>query len=492
MAWTTFVNSTTADANQVNANFAYAQGDLVPHSQGVLADNQFKLGTYTARWGGLSAISINASNLILTGTATLIGNLALDTSTAMLVFNTAGAGMRGQIAASVNALYINSQDFIQINPNSVMAAKFESGGTTTVLVTSIFRQNLFIDTSTAMVAFNTSGAGSRGRIAASVNSLYLSSEDSIQLSPNSVVSMLFNSSGNASVKHQNPSQTLDVLGTVFVKDTASINHATLISGTRMLVAGILTTTTEVYVNLQAGISATAGITFGSPSDDDVGYIRFNNGSTQLQLVNSGKSIAWNASGLLSVNHINPSQTVDIKGNLAVASDTTILGHLSVTGKIGIGSNILSGGELDAGGQPEACIFNNTQTTIQISTTTFSAWSEAYDTHNMFTSTLPARLYAPTSGTYLITVGIYGGYSTTATYSRFSLGYFDSVASSSILLAESHKFLGLTESEDKTTLVTAKRMNAGDYITLEAYSNDKGILFVGSEKTANRIAMQKLF
>ena len=63
MAWTVFVPSTTIRSSEVNANFDFSEGDIVPHLSGTLVDNINKLGTQTARFseGHMVSLALGAA-----------------------------------------------------------------------------------------------------------------------------------------------------------------------------------------------------------------------------------------------------------------------------------------------------------------------------------------------------------------------------------------------------------------------------------------------
>lgn len=53
--WNVFVPVTKAKAGQVNENFDWIEGDLLPQTAGSTTDASYFLGTTTARWAGLHA-----------------------------------------------------------------------------------------------------------------------------------------------------------------------------------------------------------------------------------------------------------------------------------------------------------------------------------------------------------------------------------------------------------------------------------------------------
>ena len=71
--WTTLVASTTIRAADLLGNDAYAEGNIVPHSTGTLANNEFALGTSTAKWLNLYADKITIS----TGTSSFAGPVTM-------------------------------------------------------------------------------------------------------------------------------------------------------------------------------------------------------------------------------------------------------------------------------------------------------------------------------------------------------------------------------------------------------------------------------
>jgi hypothetical protein len=88
-SWTTFIASTTIRASEVMGMFGWSEGNIVPHSTGTLADNQFSLGTSTAEWGNVYADKITISS----GTSSFLGNVGIGTTspTALLSIKNSAA-----------------------------------------------------------------------------------------------------------------------------------------------------------------------------------------------------------------------------------------------------------------------------------------------------------------------------------------------------------------------------------------------------------------
>ena len=79
-SFTSFTPSTSAIASQVNNNFSFLDGNLTPHSSGALSDNQHGLGATSNRWAHIAVVSINAANIICSGTATFRGVVTISSS----------------------------------------------------------------------------------------------------------------------------------------------------------------------------------------------------------------------------------------------------------------------------------------------------------------------------------------------------------------------------------------------------------------------------
>lgn len=79
-SFTSFVPSTAAIASQINNNFAFLDGNMTPHSSGALSDNQHGLGATSNRWAHIAVVSINAQNIICSGTATFHGPVTMNST----------------------------------------------------------------------------------------------------------------------------------------------------------------------------------------------------------------------------------------------------------------------------------------------------------------------------------------------------------------------------------------------------------------------------
>jgi len=73
--WHIFAASTTASAQEVNENYEWSQGDVAPHSNGVLANDQFNLGTTTAYWKGARVLNYYGNTYNDTSGASVIGGV---------------------------------------------------------------------------------------------------------------------------------------------------------------------------------------------------------------------------------------------------------------------------------------------------------------------------------------------------------------------------------------------------------------------------------
>src|SRR3990167_4583539 len=210
MPRTTFIASTTASAGEVNNNFDYSEGDVVPHSQGTLADNQFKLGTSSARWGALNVLSINASNIVATGSLNSFGH-----------------------ANPSQVVDILGQTHITNNSSSLPAVALQRGNKNAAQSTSV------------QIAFGPHASGDTGRLifenaasTAATNFRFtlhngVNANDRFQITNDAILrlgrdlilstaSFMFDSANNrAGFAHANPSQVVDILGQTHITNNSS-------------------------------------------------------------------------------------------------------------------------------------------------------------------------------------------------------------------------------------------------------------------------------
>src|SRR3990167_9917727 len=211
MPRTTFIASTTASAGEVNNNFDYSEGDVVPHSVGTLADNQFKLGTSSARWGALNVLSINASNIVATGS-----------------LNSFGHGAPSQVVD------ILGQSHITNNSSSLPAIALQLANKNTAQSTSVqiaFWPHASGDTGRLIFENAASTAATNFRLTLHNNS---NGNDRFQITNDAILrlgrdlilstaSFVFDSAQNmASFGHANPSQTLDISGNLSVSGSTNV------------------------------------------------------------------------------------------------------------------------------------------------------------------------------------------------------------------------------------------------------------------------------
>lgn len=108
--WVTFSASTTASAAQVNSNFDWLEGDIVPMSNGALANGQFNLGTATAAF---RAVYLDANTSTDHGSIFFAG-----TSSAFLTSN---------ILSSTNQLVLGHY-FANLVPNTSLVQDIGAAG----------------------------------------------------------------------------------------------------------------------------------------------------------------------------------------------------------------------------------------------------------------------------------------------------------------------------------------------------------------------------
>lgn len=111
--WFNFVGSTTASAAEVNSNFDWLEGDLAPMSTGVLAPDQFNLGSTTARWSN-AYISGNLKKG-LTSTAMFVANANTQINQIPSYYNTVtGAGFQRSGSGNPGSINIGTLSGIDI------------------------------------------------------------------------------------------------------------------------------------------------------------------------------------------------------------------------------------------------------------------------------------------------------------------------------------------------------------------------------------------
>lgn len=164
MGWTEFVNSTVADANQVNANFDYLQGNIIPFSSGgSFNDNKFTLGSSSYRWSNIYSIKVTTPTVSNTGTLDFLCD-----STFGMKLNPSSRDMGIQIPSSTY-FYIRSMGGADSasanfglsfqNFNSLVAGNIAFGQGTTM---SNLGQNMIIknNQTNGSIYLNTSSNGS--------------------------------------------------------------------------------------------------------------------------------------------------------------------------------------------------------------------------------------------------------------------------------------------------------------------------------------------
>jgi hypothetical protein len=316
-SWTNFLNGQLIDEDLVTGNDAWAEGNVVPHSEGTLADNQFKLGTSTARWAALLVNSINTSNLVASGSiesfATQVG-----------------------IALTLNKIHTGNADGSSLYLNDVHSAI--TGANTW----NGIRINQTLNINGSVVSWNgivvndiskTSTANIRNAVGIRVDNLAnAASIVAIQTGDNLVKfgSFAFIDPSNSlfGINTINPTATLDVAGTLHVLSSLAIGGVTP-SQTVDIYGG--KSDTRLYITNDTTNSVT--VQFGADGGDGILGTRSNH--NLILRTNNGSIGKLDTSGRLGIGTVNPSNTLDVGGNFGVDSTTFFVD--AATDRVGVGT-----------------------------------------------------------------------------------------------------------------------------------------------------------
>jgi len=204
--WTNLQASTTARAADVLGNDAWAEGNIVPHSEGVLANAQFDLGTGSAYWRTGFICTISTSYVMANSTAGL-SLFSQNTATGLKISNRGYVGIGKEPSETLDILgSVNITSALRLvvsaTGQSVLQLKYGTGASDGFFIESY-------DGTKAVLGL--------GRIAVG------SGAPDITLDIN----------GKMGFGHANPSQTVDIAGTA-TADTFYASSTIKCAGTAVI------------------------------------------------------------------------------------------------------------------------------------------------------------------------------------------------------------------------------------------------------------------
>jgi hypothetical protein len=202
-------------------NFAFLNQNIVPIDSGVVTNNTYTLGTSSAIWSTLYVGSINAQNLTLSGSASIVGNLTVDTDTLFVdsVNNKIGIGTTSP-----------GNGFVHILESAVASATYRSSAPLAIERNGDCEFQIISNVANSgQIRFGDGGSNFRGALT------YDHSADAMVLVTAATERMRIDSAGLVGIGTVNPSQTLDVSGSIHGLGDLRITNSTpyfTLKGTR--------------------------------------------------------------------------------------------------------------------------------------------------------------------------------------------------------------------------------------------------------------------
>ncbi len=344
MAWTTFVNSTTADADEVNGNFDFLEGTIVPFdSAGTSTDNTFDLGSSSFRWRAGYFNSINAGSIVVSGTTSLLGTLSVTGITSL----GGNLSVTGEIGLSGGLKSLG-----QLNAAVIL-----------ISTTSSFRGDVGIGRSqingTRLTVFN-----------ATENSIIRLETDKVD--------------GDAEMNFLNDVQSWRASIRGGDLDSFIIRNAQIGDDVMAFTIGGLV---GVQTNTPSNTLDVSG-TFGATGNTTLGGTLSVTGVTTLG------------------NNLSVGGTLSVTGITSLGNNLSVTGDVGVSGNIVVSGNVDSDGQVDFAAQPQAKSRVATSFTItagQILSIPFNTIE--YNIGGIATTTGSGTFFIPTSGIYSIDCGI---------------------------------------------------------------------------------------